>query len=54
MQGRTKDFSKEELKELELFLLDAPTFSDEQITLINKTRRAINKWRAKPGSRIKQ
>lgn len=44
---------KDELKELESFLLNAPTFSEEQIAVINKALKAINKWRAKKGSRIK-
>jgi hypothetical protein len=43
MQVQAKNLGKDELKELELFLLNAPTFSDEQIALISKARRAINK-----------
>ena len=36
-----------ELKDLESFLLKAPVFSDEQIAIIEQTRKEINKWRAK-------
>jgi hypothetical protein len=46
-------FDNHKLKELESFLLSAPTFSDKQIATINKTRKAINKWRHQKGSRIK-
>lgn len=46
-------FDNNELKELESFLLSAPTFSDKQIAAINKTRKAINKWRTRKGYRIK-
>lgn len=34
-------------KNLESFLLKAPTFTKKQIENIAKTRKAINKWRAK-------
>jgi hypothetical protein len=39
---------KREISDLETFLLTAPTFSDEQIKEIEKTRKAINQWRTKP------
>ena len=34
-------------KDLESFLLMAPTFTKKQIENIAKTRKSINKWRAK-------
>jgi len=34
-------------KELELFLLQAPTFSEKQLETIEDSRKAINQWRAK-------
>ena len=34
-------------KNLEAFLLKAPTFTKKQIDNIAKTRKSINKWRAK-------
>lgn len=33
--------------ELEIFLLNAPTFSKKQLDEIAKTRKAINQWRTK-------
>jgi len=32
-------------KELEAFLLQAPTFAQKQLDTITETRKAINKWR---------
>jgi len=32
-------------REMEAFLLSAPTFSDKQLETIAKTRQAINQWR---------
>jgi hypothetical protein len=34
-------------KELELFLLQAPTFNQKQLDTIAATRKAINQWRTK-------
>jgi hypothetical protein len=34
-------------KEMESFLLNAPTFTKAQIATITKTRKAINQWRQK-------
>ncbi len=34
-------------KELELFLLQAPTFNQKQLDTIANTRKAINEWRTK-------
>ncbi|TAE14697.1 MAG: hypothetical protein EAZ47_09160 [Bacteroidetes bacterium] len=36
-----------ERKELEMFLLGAPTFSKKQLEAINKARQEINQWRTK-------
>jgi len=33
--------------DLEAFLLNGPTFSKEQLKIIENNRRAINKWREK-------
>jgi hypothetical protein len=42
-----QDIKNPDPKSLESFLLDAPTFSDEQLKEIAQTRKAINKWRTK-------
>lgn len=34
-------------KEMELFLMQAPTFNQKQINSIANTREAINEWRTK-------
>ena len=36
-----------QLQDLESFLLTAPTFSDQQLEEIERTRKAINQWRKK-------
>jgi hypothetical protein len=33
--------------DLEVLLLNGPTFSKKQLATINKTRKAINQWRTK-------
>ena len=33
--------------DLEVFLLNGPTFSEEQLKVIDDNRKAINKWRTK-------
>jgi hypothetical protein len=38
----SQDVANTQLHELELFLLSAPTFSDEQLETIKQTRKAIN------------
>lgn len=35
---------KTEKKDFKAFLLQAPVFNDEQITLIEEARKGINKW----------
>ena len=42
-----QDVADTQLKELELFLLSGPTFSDKQLETIEQTRKAINQWRKK-------
>ena len=34
-------------QDLESFLMSAPTFSAEQIAIVEQTRKAINEWRKK-------
>lgn len=43
----TAEHASEELKELESFLLGAPTISKKQLDAINKARQEINQWRTK-------
>lgn len=35
---------KTDKEDFKAFLLQAPTFSDEQITLIQEARKSMNKW----------
>lgn len=34
-------------EDLETFLLRGPTFSDEQVRVIEETQKAVNRWRVK-------
>lgn len=36
-----------QVDDLEEFLLKGPTFSEEQLSVIEENRKAINKWRTK-------
>lgn len=36
-----------EVSDLEKFLMSAPTFTEEQISRIDETRKAISQWRKK-------
>jgi hypothetical protein len=40
-----KNLNSAKSQDLESFLLQAPTFSDDQIEIIAQTRKSINEWR---------
>ncbi|AMR34330.1 hypothetical protein A0256_24190 [Mucilaginibacter sp. PAMC 26640] len=43
----TENAIKTDTEDLEAFLLRGPTFSEEQIQIIEETQKAVNKWRKK-------
>lgn len=42
-----KENSNKQISDLESFLMSAPTFTESQLSEIDKTRKAISQWRKK-------